>query len=533
MKLSRLRRCVVAALTGASVVAAALAVCLDVPVAAGASDNTLTWGLAATPRSLFGPTGFNTDGMSVMSLVNESMLKYGPNSSLQPNLASSWKAVSPTKYVYTVRKGIKFSDGHVMTAGDVAYSLGLQKDPKVASQMSRYLGNVTSIHATGNKVTVHLSKPDSEWKYVAAHPSDYVYESQDVRAHLAEYGTPAHFPIGTGPYKVQEYVPNSHITLVRNQYYWGKKPAYDKIVFQIIPDLQTMLLAMRTGQIDGTFDMPSAQLADWKRAGARIGAFPSSFFHALTLDMSSPPLNNIHVRKAISYAIDRTGIIKAIFGGMAQPAVTLTPPNLLEGALSTGEVKKGYAAIPSYAFDLAKAKAELAQSPVPNGFKLTLNMPADSQPNLAEGQVISANLGKIGIDVQVNPMPRATKYQTILAHGPNLGMQWVNIAGDIPDPIELTWLWLASDQAVKGGNNSSNFRNAAADKLIAQAQSTTSAQVSARNAIKAQQIAAQQAAVVPLVWPYNLAATSAKLRFVGLGPFFYETNWLDQLKQVK
>ena len=104
---------------------------------AGASGNAqkvLTWGQQTDPGSLWNATDFNgLDGAPIMSLINQGLVSLTADSKLVPNLASSWKAVSPTKYVYTVRSGVKFSDGNTLTAKDVAYSMGVQKNPKTGS----------------------------------------------------------------------------------------------------------------------------------------------------------------------------------------------------------------------------------------------------------------------------------------------------------------------------------------------------------------------------------------------------------------
>lgn len=495
-----------------------------------ASSKVLTWALAATPRSLFGPTDYNTAAAAVMSLINEGLLSYGPNNSLVPTLATSWKQLSPTKYVYVVRKGVKFSNGDPLTGGDVAFSLALHKDPKVASELSNFFVNVKSIHAVGNVVTVVLNHPDGTWKYLPAHIAGYIYESKDVRANLSSYGTPQHFPIGTGPYMVKSFVQDSQITLVRNPHYWGPKPYYDEIVFPIIPDANTRLLALESGQIDGSF---SIGVQAKGVSGVHVYSFPSYATQGVTLDMSQtdPPFNNIHVRRAIEYAIDRVGIVKSLFLGAAQPASTVDPPGMFNGILPASAIKKAYAAIPTYSFDLAKAKAELAQSPVPNGFTTTLNLPTPGQQEAAIGQAIQSTLAQIGITLKLNPIPRGERYQIVLNHQPNLGMQWYSNAADFPDPLEMPWFTFDSDQAVRGGNNSSNFRNAKVDSLIAQGQATPNIKVAANDALQVERIAADNAAFVAFEWFPFYASTRSNLTFTGLGPFYYDTDWLNLLHQ--
>ena len=499
--------------------------------ASGKAEKVLTWGQQTDPGSLWNATDFNgTDGAPIMSLINQGLLSYTSKNTLVPNLATSWKAVTPTKYVYIIRHGVKFSDGNVMTAKDVAYSIGVQKNPKTASLESNFFANIKSVHAAGDKVTVVLSKPDALWQYIPAHEAGYVYEAKSLSAHLAGYGTPNVLPIGTGPYKVQEYVANSHVTLVRNPFYWGKKPYYDKIIFDFIPDPQTRFLAIRSGQIDGTFDVPTGDLQTWRSQSiVHLTTFAADGFYGLTLDMSQSPFNNIHVRKAIAYAVDRAGINNAVYGNTATVANALNDPTTLVGILSAAEVKKSYAAIPTYSFNVAKAKAELALSPVPNGFTTTLNTPAPCAYCVAIAQALQGMLKKIGITLNLNMMPGPARFQYILAHGPNLGIQEIGNTADVPNPIELPWLYYKSDQAAKGGNNSSNYRDAAVDKIIDQGLTTNDPVVAARAAIKAETAAAKVAAMVPIVWLPRVTATQGKLHLKNPGPFFMNYLWIQNL----
>jgi peptide/nickel transport system substrate-binding protein len=517
----------------AATVAAVAAAFSGIAGASGTADKTLTWGQQTDPGSLWNATDFNgLDGAPIMSLINQGLVALTAESKLVPNLASSWKTVNPTTYVYTVRSGVKFSDGNTLTAKDVAYSMGVQKNPKIASLESNFYTNIKSVHASGNKVTVVLSHPDALWQYIPAHEGGYVYEAKSLSQHLVGYGTPGVPPIGTGPYKVQEYVANSHVTLVRNPYYWGTKPYYDKITFNFIPDPQTRFLAMQSGQIDGTFDVPGGDLKTWRSSSnIHVTTFPADGFFGLTLDMTQAPFSDVHVRKAIAYAVDRVGINNAVFGNTGKIANALNDPSTLVGILPAAEVKKAYAAIPKYSYDLAKAKAELAQSSAPNGFTTTLNVAAPCASCVAISQAIQGTLKQIGITLNLNMMPGPPRFQYILAHGPNLGIQLIGNTADVPNPIELPWLYFKSDQAVKGGNNSSNYRNAAADKIIAAGLATNDQAAAARAAIKVETGAANVAAMVPMVWIQTIAATGKNLQLLNPGAFFMNGIWIDRLKR--
>jgi peptide/nickel transport system substrate-binding protein len=499
--------------------------------AQSSSGPVLTWGQAADPGSLWNATDFNaTDGAPIMSLVNQGLLSFTANNQLAPELASSWKQVTPTDYVYTIRKGVRFSDGDPLTPQDVVYSFDVQRNPAVASDESTFFTDIKSVTASGDNVTVLLNKPDAIWTDIPAHEGGYIYEQKSLQGHLKNYGTPTVLPVGTGPYMVQSYTTGSNITLVRNPYYWGPKPYYSEIVFDIIPDPQTLFLALEAGKVDGTFDVPTGNLKTWQSVSSiHITKYPADGFFGLTLDQTEAPFNNIHVRKAIAYATNRAGIAAAVFGNTAVVAKTLDDPRTFKGILSATEVNKLFGPIPAYTYNIAAAKAQMAQSPVPKGFTTTLNVAADCEQCATISEAMQQTLAQIGIKLNLKTMPGPARFQLILKHGPDLGIQLIGNLADVPNPIELPWLYYASDQAVRGGNNSSNFDNATVDKIINNGIVSTNVALVAKDALAAETIAAKDAAMDPMVYLDDVAATQGNLTLSNPGAFFMDYQWINQL----
>lgn len=497
-------------------------------LASAAAAADLNWGLRDSPRALFAPVNYSNDVM-IMSLVQDRILKFGADGSLQPDIASSWEAPDALTYVYTIRPDAKFSDGHPVTADDVAYSLNLHLDPKVGSQEASLLGSVASVTADGDKVTVKLKEPSSLWKFLPASIVGYVWEKSSVEANLANYGTPQVLPVGSGPYKVSEFVADSHVTLERNPGYWGDKPQFDKITFDVIPDDQTRLLAMRSGQIDGTLNVPTTALAQWKQA-ANVVDFSSFIWRGLTLDMTDPPFNDIHVRRALNYAVDKDAIANGLLAGLAVPASTVNDPGVFSGALTADEVKAGYDKIVGFPYDLDKAKAELAQSSVPSGFKTTLNVPADSAVIGQLAQALKQSWAKIGVDLTLNLMPGGPRFQVILDHKPNLGVQVIGNVPDAPDPVEMAYQYFSSKQAVVNGNNSSNFSDPKVDALLDKALQSTDPKQAAQLVLDAQAQASEQVPLVSLIWQKSVVAVKQGWTIdPDFNAFWNMTHWIDQI----
>ena len=493
------------------------------------TGKTLTWALADTPRTLFAPTNFSSTGSLVMSLIQGRMLNFDTKGALQPSIATATKVVSPTEYQYTIGDGNRFSDGSPVTAADVAYSLNLHLDPKIASQEASLMTSVKSASAKGNTVTVTLSKPDSLWQYLPAALTGYVYEKKSVEANTATYGTPQTLPVASGPYQVTEYVPDSRIVLDRNPYYSGAQTQFDKITFQIIPDDQTRLLALQSGKIDGTFDVPASGFQKWSSL-ATVQSIPELRWRGLTMDMTQKPFNDIHVRRALYYATDRAGITAGLTPGLAKVSTTINDPAIFAGALDQPAIDDGYAKIATFDYDVAKAKSELAQSSVPQGFETTMNVPADSAVIAKIAQVVVQNWAAIGVKLKLNLMPGGPRFQVILDHGPNLGVQIIGNTPDAPDPVELVTQYFDSSQAAKGGNNSSNLKDPAIDALIRKAQATTDAKTQAQLTLQAQALASQQVPVIPILWGDSAMAVKKAWSADAPGAFYSSTVWINVLR---
>ena len=128
-------------------------------------------------------------------------------------------------------------------------------------------------------------------------------------------------PVGTGPYKIVEFVPDNHVVLEAYDGYWGGKPSVRKITITAIVDQQTRLLAMQNGEVDGTFDVSISDIDQWKALdNVDVITAPSLGVYMLTLDQKAPPFNDIHVRRAVAHAVDREGLVKALLKGNGAPA---------------------------------------------------------------------------------------------------------------------------------------------------------------------------------------------------------------------
>ena len=498
------------------------------------AGGTLTWAIAVNPASLFNAFYFSTEGATIFSLVQDHIL--APGTFGQPTtgagaVVSSWKAVNSTTYKYTVKQGLRFSNGSTLTAKDVAFSMNVHRDKNTGSKMASFFGNVRSIGAKGNIVTVRLFTPDSNWQYTPGASPGLAYSAADYARNKANFGTSSGMPLGTGPYKFSEFQPNNRVVLTRNTFYKGKRYPWDRIVFQVIPDEQGRLLALQSGQIDGTFAVPASNLRTWANSpGVKTGTFSSGGWRGFSFDIEDGPFADVHVRRALAYSIDRIGINEALNSGRGQVLAGLPPLLFLKALLPQSEIDAALQKIPKYPYDLAKAKAELDQSKFPNGFTTRMNLPGPCAACIQLSQTLQQGAKKIGITINFNVMPGPQRFQVILDHKPNLGIQVLGQAPDSPHPMQYLDLLYTSSHAAPGFENSANYKNPAVDKLIQEGLASTDLKIAARNSLKVMALAARD---VPYIHVFSLPGTwalQAGGRFrSSIGPFYYNQNWLQHL----
>ncbi len=536
---SRFRRSSVHVRRAVATLALAVAVLVGAGVSGAATTHsaagtTLNWAIGGSPPSLFDAYYFSTEGSMMFSLVQDHILtsgSFGQPQTGEGSVVSSWKAVNATTYRYTIKPGLRFSDGTPLTAKDVAFSMNIHRNPKTGSKMRDFFGNVRSITTQGNIVTVRLVKPDSNWQFTPAASPGLVYSQADYRKKGASFGTPSGLPLGTGPYRFSQFVPDSKVVLTRNPFYKGKKYPWDTIVFHVIPDEQARLLALQSGQVDGTFAVPNNSLSTWSKAPSlKVGTYLSGGWRGFSFDVEDGPFSDVHVRRALAYALDKDGVTYALTSGHGKVMVGLPPLIFLRGLLKPAVFNRELDKVPTYPYSIDKAKSELSQSAYPNGFQTTLNVPADCPACIQLSQALQAGAKKIGITINLNLMPGPQRFQVILDHKPHLGIQVLGQAPDSPHPMQYLDLLYTSAHAAAGFENSANYKNPTVDRLIQAGLQTSNLQTAALNAFKVMQIVARDVPYLPVfTFPGVWALRQGWNMKSSIGPFYYNQLWLKHV----
>jgi peptide/nickel transport system substrate-binding protein len=370
------------------------------PTAAPAprGGGTLIAAQEVDPVQLDPWTSSNFSSLQGYEHVYESLTGYDEKTSIIPALAEKWDTPDDKTYVFTLRKGVKFHNGQDLTGADVAYSLEKAIDEKTGSPWRSLLQPITSIEVPDpGTVKVNLSAPYPGLLGALAvlRNSGIVPKDWDKNANTKLQA------VGTGPFKLTEFVATDHLTYQKNADYWDKgRPKLDSMTFKIMLDQNARIAALRSGQIQyATID---AQGADQLKGqpGIQVLQSPSAWLTTHPFNVSRKPFDNKLVRQALRLAVDTQEVIqKAAFGA-----------GLPSGAIATGFGDWG---LPQSDMkylkpDLQKAKELLAQAGYERGFETTITCSPQYPEFVATSLVLQETWKKIGVDAKVEQVEWGT-----------------------------------------------------------------------------------------------------------------------------
>lgn len=411
----------------------------------------------------------------------EPLIWVTPAGKPRPWLARSVTQPRPTTYVYHLRRGVKFWNGNEMTSADVVNSLKFHGAPK--SALAHLFTNVRNIKAADRyTVVVTLKAPDVSWPYNLT-KTLVIFEKKFQQQHKATFGKPGTLVMGTGPWKIDSLNPATGAEFSANPRWWGGKVDIQRISLKFFADETSMALAFRSGEIDtanlvfnvnafaSTAGARVVSAPDRGFTGARVLIAPSTLGVTLGMNTIQSPWNDVHVRRAVAYAINRRDIIKAS-GLPAGPRVTFMPVSSMYQLASRSTVRAALKKIPSYPFDLERAKQEMANSAYPNGFSAEFNTtPFGGYPDMA--QVVAAQLAKIGINLKVNSLELGRWFPLIAGEKRGVsGIQFTAGCCATADPDEVLKNYLGRDNARQGGFNSADYTPPALEPLLKRARRT-------------------------------------------------------------
>ena len=360
--------------------------------------GSVVWAIESDPVSLapFGMT--NSSGVYVKNLVYESLVTWDDQMNVLPALATSWDVPDNKTYIFHLRKGVKFHGGEDFTAEDVKYSFESQKTPPPPGSVNLEYPKIASIEIIDPYTVKFVMGQDDGTVigYCAALRYSFICPKG-----MYDKINPSNQANGTGPFKLDAFVPNDHVALSKNPTYWNNAlPYLNSVTLKVLGEMQAVVTGVTSGALDGGFvNADSAKVLAGNKNIA-LQKKSSVQFRELewTLRGKNEPWADVRVRQAINFAIDRDKIIANVYAGEAQVSSKI-PPSYGDWALPEAELKSTY-----QKFDVAKAKALMKDAGMESGFSVTAQ--ALSAPNdyVQIAQIVAEQLKAININVTVQPV---------------------------------------------------------------------------------------------------------------------------------
>lgn len=343
--------------------------------------------------------------------IYESLVRLTPDYQIEPLLAESWEFVEPNTWSFTLREGVTFHDGTPLTSEAVAWSLG-----RIAAAGGGTLGvDESSVEIVDDlNFTITPARTNLRLIQQLNHPSNSI---------IAPDSQPLETRIGTGAFKEVEYTREGQYVVEAYDGYWGEKPKLARITFRFIPDATTRMLALQSGEVDLIYEVPKESAeeitsnSDLQLITSEVGAYEALYFNIhgpADYDLGQ----DIAVRQAVAYAIDKESIVTGVWRGNAEVSNTMIPPGILG---SSGDMIEGTT------FDLDQAKQILEEAGWVEGsdgirekdgraLKLTMIVGFPSaEVHKPMPELVQAQLKDAGIDMEIVQTPDTATYEARLA----------------------------------------------------------------------------------------------------------------------
>lgn len=423
------------------------------PAEATTNKDTVIIGVANDVTTL-DPQGSNTDAnMMVFLLTHETIVEIDPaTGDIVPGLASSWTISDDgCRFTFTIPEGVKFTDGTPLVIDDIKYTFERADKSSFTKTKVSLITNIEIIDDTHIEVTIE--KPSQEFLVLLAH------KSMSILSRALTEGSQFGYQIGTGLFSVEKWVPGDYISFVRNDDFRGEKAPTRRVVFRLIKEESSRLIALQTGEIDVCVDPLSTDLGyieeDPKLELIKV---PNVVMLYVAMNNDRPGLNNEHVRRAIAHATDKESMIIAGYNGVG------TPHN---NFINRGQFGL-YEDIPVYEYNLEKAKQELALSGYKKG-ELSLRIIYNDTAKENMALILQDDLAQVGINLELIKMETAALKATLNDAALDYDLclyQWTDADGTDFTVRNMYGSYEKDGKLVKNGSNRGNVKDATLNKMI-------------------------------------------------------------------
>lgn len=426
----------------------------------------------------------------MMFNVFEGLYKPAPNGDLVPAIADSYEVSQDgTVYTFHLRAGVQFHNGNPVTVEDVLYSFQRIQDPVTNNPSGKTFANVLVEKVDDQHVRFTLP---------AANPA-FLANLSNMNAAIIPAGSEDinQNPVGTGPFQFVEYIPEQYIQLKKNEHYWQAGiPYLDQVEFRFQPDVDAALIAFQAGeyQIYPRVNNDSVDMLK-QQAAFKVIAEPQRLVQLLALNNERTPFQDIRVRQALNYAVDRDALIEAVAYGYGSKIASSMSPAMENWYIDANVL---------YPHDLEKARQLLEEAGYGNGFSATISVPSNYDFHVKTAEVIAQQLKPLKINLKIEKVEWGVWLDRIYTNR-DYEMTIIGFEGKL-DP-SMTLDRYTSDYA----RNFMNYKSVRYDEAFQKAASALNMEERHKLYQDVQMILAEDAASVFLMDPDFLVAMTADL----------------------
>jgi len=479
----------------------------DTTAATAKSGGTLVIARLSDANNLDPHFSTQINSMAVIQhKVYEGLVQLDKNSEYKPLLASEWKQLDDLTWEFKLRQGVTFHDGAPFNAEAVQKTVARVLDKNNPSPKYNMFEMIKEVKAVDEyTIQFKLNYAFAPLLSVLASAEGSILSPKAIEQYGKELSK---HPTGTGPFVFESWTPGQEIVLVKNEKYWGDKPKIDKVVFKTVPEDATRVAMVETGEAHAAEQLPVTEVERVQSSSAMsLGRFEAFATDHIGINTKKKPFDDLRVRQAIAYAIDKEAIIAGVYNNVGKKADSTLGPKVI-----------GYSPnVKSYPYDLNKAKALLAEAGYPNGFKATVYL-NDNKARINVAEVLQSQLKQIGIDLEVKVLEFGAYLEAAAKGETDLFISgWGNATGDA-DYNQIN-IYHSKSHGLPG--NHSFYANPEVDKLIEAGRKEKDPEK--RKAIyeKSVQLEMDDVAIIPYRSVENLAAISKNVQGLWINPSGY------------
>ena len=492
-----IRKSIVFALTAVMAVSA-LAGCAKKP----AADNYAVVGITQEP-GIFDPhTVVAAGDEEIIYNIYEGLYKFDYEGNLNPCLATDVEISDDASvYTFTIREGVKFHDGSDLDAGDVVYSLkraaGLL-DTQDGTALVSELDPISDVTVTSDgRVEVKLEVSNCE--LLSYFTTGIIPEGYDNCQKA---------PVGTGPFKFESYMPGQSVVLVKNENYWQSGlPYLDKVTFKVCADMDAGLTELANGSIDIFPYLTTDRANQLDPSKYNILSNGSNMVQIFALNNAVEPLNDVRVRQAISYAVNRKDVISVTMDGAGVELTTAMSPAM--GSYYDTSLDG------TYDQDIEKAKSLLAEAGYENGFSITCTVPSSYLIHVNTAVELASELKAVGINMEIKQVDWATWLDEVYA-GRNYEATVICLTSTYA-PFDVVGRYAST-----ADGNFINYSNAEVDRLLGEIPMTSDLVTRTELYHQVLGILTEDACSVYIQDPTTITAVSTRLEGYHVYPMYVQ-----------